>query len=86
MFDVDDVFTEEDFYLCKMFGDDCRFVEVRKMVKISKCEMFCLKFYNQTGRAVRLESRLEIERFPNMAWTTKIDILPSQSHIWRSQQ
>ena len=34
MFDVDDVFTEEDFYLCKMFGDDCRFVEVRKMVKM----------------------------------------------------
>ena len=29
MFDVnDDVFTEEDFYLCKMFGEDCRFVEV----------------------------------------------------------
>ena len=24
----DDVFTEEDFYLCKMFGEDCRFVEV----------------------------------------------------------
>ena len=34
MFDVDDVFTEEDFYLCKMFGDDCRFVEVRQMVKM----------------------------------------------------
>jgi len=67
MFAVDDVFTEEDFYLCKMFGEDCRFVE----------------FYNQTGRVVRLESRLEIERFPNMAWSTNINIPPSQSHIWR---
>jgi len=68
MFDVnDDVFTEEDFYLCKMFGEDCRFVE----------------FFNQTGREIVLTSRLEIERFPNQAWSTKINISPSQSHVWR---
>jgi len=68
MVDVnDEVFTEEDFYLCKMFGEDCRFVE----------------FVNQTGREIVLTSRLEIERFPNMAWSTKIPISPSQTHVWR---
>ena len=30
-----------------------------------------------------LTSRLEIERFPNMAWSTKIPISPSQTHVWR---
>ena len=46
MFAVDDVFTEEDFYLCKMFGDDCRFVEVSKRWRNKKLflKLFVVSF------------------------------------------
>ena len=85
MFDVnDDVFTEEDFYLCKMFGEDCRFVEVSvvdRKARYNKVPIF--QFFNQTGREILLTSRLEIERLPNQAWSTNINISPSQSHVWR---
>ena len=41
------------------------------------------QFCNQTGRAVVLRSRLEIERLPNMAWTSRINIPAQSSHTWR---
>ena len=55
MVDVnDEVFTEEDFYLCKMFGEDCRFVEVSgggaegEIVKLQSSSS-CIFFWTFTG-------------------------------------
>jgi len=58
---------EEDVFLCKLFGDDGRFV----------------KFANLTGRTVRLTSRLQMENFLNMAWSTTIIIPEGGRHVWR---
>merc|ERR1711872_214555 len=58
---------EESPYLCKLFGDDGRFVE----------------FINLTGRPVRLTSRLQMENFSNMAWSTTIIIPKCGKHVWR---
>ena len=58
---------EEEVYLCKLFGDDGRFVE----------------FVNLTGRPVRLTSRLKLENFSNAAWYTTIIIPEGGKHVWR---
>jgi len=58
---------EEEVYLCKLFGDDGRFVQ----------------FVNLTGRPVRLTSRLHMENFSNMAWSTTIIIPEGGKHVWR---
>ena len=57
----------EKMYLCKLFGDDGRFVE----------------FVNLTGRPVRLTSRLQVENFSNMTWSTTIIIPEGGKHVWR---
>ena len=59
--------NEEEPFLCKLFGDDGRFVE----------------FLNLTGRPVRLTSRLQMENFSNMAWSTTILIPEGGKHVWR---
>ena len=59
--------TEDDLYLCKLFGDDGRFVE----------------FLNLTGRPVRLTSKLQVENFSNMVWSTTIIIPQGGKHMWR---
>merc|ERR1712083_1231314 len=48
-------------------GDDGRFVE----------------FINLTGRPVRLTSRLQMENFSYMAWSTTIIIPQGGKHVWR---
>eukprot|EP00092_Neocalanus_flemingeri_P019410 GFUD01021024.1.p1 GENE.GFUD01021024.1~~GFUD01021024.1.p1 ORF type:complete len:207 (+),score=83.92 GFUD01021024.1:125-745(+) len=58
---------EEEAYLCKLFGEDGRFVE----------------FVNLTGRPVRLTSRLQMDNFSNMAWSTTIIIPEGGRHVWR---
>lgn len=58
---------EEEPFLCKLFGDDGRFVE----------------FLNLTGRPVRLTSRLQMENFSNMAWSTTILMQEGGKHMWR---
>jgi len=59
--------TEEDAYLCKLYGNDCRFV----------------KFYNNTGRPVRLTSHLHMLNYANMRWSANATIQPNCSHLWR---
>merc|ERR1711981_422632 len=58
---------EEEVFLCKLFGDDGRFVE----------------FINLTGRPVRLTSRLQMENFSYMAWSTTFIIPQGGKHVWR---
>merc|ERR1712228_436072 len=58
---------EESPYLCKLFGDDGRFVE----------------FVNLTSRPVRLTSRLQMESLSNMSWSTSVIIEQGQKHKWR---
>merc|ERR1711892_1067160 len=58
---------EEEVYLCKLFGDDGRFFE----------------FINLTGRPVRLTSRLQMENYSNMAWSTTIILPEGGKHVWR---
>ena len=58
---------EEEVYLCKLFDDEGRFVE----------------FVNLTGRPVRLTSRLQMESFSNMAWSTTIIIPDGIKHVWK---
>ena len=58
---------EDEVFLCKLFGDDGRFVE----------------FINMTGRPIRLTSRLQMRNFSNMAWSTTIIIPHDGKHLWR---
>merc|ERR1739838_925097 len=58
---------DEGEFLCEMFGEEGRFVE----------------FVNQTGRAVRLVSRLEVVAMPSQAWTSRLPLPAATRHTWR---
>merc|ERR1712243_420677 len=58
---------EDEVFLCKLFGDDGRFVE----------------FINMTGRPIRLTSRLQMRNFSSMAWSTTIILPQGGKHLWR---
>jgi len=64
---VSDWREDEGEFLCEMFGEEGRFVE----------------FVNQTGRAVRLESRLEVAAMPSQAWTSRLPLPAAARHTWR---
>lgn len=58
---------EEEQYLCKLFGDECCFVT----------------FFNETSRAIKLTSVLQMTGYSHMSWSTNAVIQPFQSFRWR---
>lgn len=58
---------EEDPFLCRLFGDNSRFVD----------------FKNLSGRPVRLTSRLELTRLRHQAWSSSRILTPGEGHTWR---
>lgn len=58
---------EEEQYLCKLFGDEGRYVN----------------FVNQTSRPVKLTSQLQMTGYSHMSWSTNAIIQPFSSHRWR---
>jgi len=62
-----DVEPEQEDPLCSLFGSDSRFV----------------RFTNDSGRPVRVTSRLQLDRLPNQAWSTTRLLLPGTDTTWR---
>jgi len=62
-----DLEPEQEDPLCSLFGTDSRFV----------------RFINDTGRPIRVTSRLQIHRLPNQAWSTTRLLLPGTGTTWR---
>ena len=72
---------DEGEFLCEMFGESL--CAAAASHNIAGEEGRFVEFVNQTGRAVRLVSRLEVVAMPSQAWTSRLPLPAATRHTWR---